>query len=45
VTEKWHALCEAITSGKDKKAVTAAATALQTELEKSESDLRKFAGL
>lgn len=45
VGEKWIAARDAIVSGKDKKAVSAAVTALQGEIEKAETDLRKFAGL
>ncbi|MBL8863605.1 MAG: hypothetical protein JNK02_16565 [Planctomycetes bacterium] len=45
IEPKLKKLQEAITAGKDKKAVTDAAKALEAEILKSESDLKKFAGL
>jgi hypothetical protein len=45
VTEKLVALQTALKSGKDQKTVAAAAKALETELGKHDTDLRKFAGL
>lgn len=45
VTEKLAAFQTALKSGKDAKAVAAAAKALATELGKHDTDLRKFAGL
>ena len=45
VTEKLVALQTALKSGKDQKTVAAAAKALEAELGKHDTDLRKFAGL
>ncbi len=45
VTEKLVALQTALKSGKDQKSVAAAGKALETELAKHDTDLRKFAGL
>jgi len=45
VTEKLVALQTALKTGKDQKTVAAAAKALEAELGKHDTDLRKFAGL
>jgi hypothetical protein len=45
VTEKLVAFQTALKTGKDAKSVAAAAKALETELGKHDTDLRKFAGL
>jgi hypothetical protein len=45
VTEKLVAFQGALKTGKDQKAVAAAAKALATELGRHDTDLRKFAGL
>lgn len=45
LTEKFKKLQEAITTGKDKKAVGEAAKALEADILKHEAELKKFAGL
>lgn len=45
VKAKFKALQEAIRDGKDARAITLASNALQAEVEKHETELRKFAGI
>jgi hypothetical protein len=45
VSAKFKVLQEAIRDGKDGRSITLASNALQAEVEKHETELRKFAGI